>query len=415
MHQTAPASVIVVSRERPDALARCLAGLWLMDHPRFEVIVVACPAGLAAVDRTGLAGRIKTVAFDEANISAARNLGIREAAGEICAFIDDDAVPEPTWLSRLCAPFDDRRTAAAGGFVRGRNGISFQWKARAIDATGQDHAIPLPDDEPVLQAPPPGMAIKTEGTNMAFRRRSLAALGGFDPAYRFYLDEADLNMRLMQAGGQTALVPLAQVHHGYLASARRRRDRTPTDLHEIGASVMVFLRRFAPAARHGPALDRLRDEQRRRILRLMVSGQIEPRDVARLLATLETGIAEGAARPLDAPPPVEGPESPFLLLRGTGLRPSRVFAGWVWQKRALARAARAAAREGAVVTVFRFGLLPRPHRMRFLAEGYWEQSGGLWGRSDRTGPAVRRTTLAERLAAESERLAPLRGIDTLLS
>ncbi|MCB2152739.1 MAG: glycosyltransferase, partial [Rhodobacteraceae bacterium] len=59
----------------------------------------------------------------------ARNLGLAAAAGEIVAFIDDDAVPEPRWLARLTAPFADPGIAAAGGFVVGRNGISFQWRA----------------------------------------------------------------------------------------------------------------------------------------------------------------------------------------------------------------------------------------------------------------------------------------------
>ena len=49
--------------------------------------------------------RAGQIAFDEANISVARNLGIMAAASEIVGFIDDDAVPEPTWLTRLTAPF----------------------------------------------------------------------------------------------------------------------------------------------------------------------------------------------------------------------------------------------------------------------------------------------------------------------
>ena len=75
---------------------------------------------------------------------------------------------------------------------------------------------------------------------MAVRRDVLAALGGFDPAYHFYLDETDLNMRLAQAGHATALCPRALVHHGFAASTRRRKDRVPADLFDIGASWAVF-------------------------------------------------------------------------------------------------------------------------------------------------------------------------------
>ena len=104
-------SVVIVSRHRPALLRRCLLGLTQQDLPGFEVVVVADPAGIAAAQ--GFAA--KTVVYDEPNISAARNLGIAQAAGGIVAFIDDDAVPEPTWLSRLSAPFVDAQVIAATG------------------------------------------------------------------------------------------------------------------------------------------------------------------------------------------------------------------------------------------------------------------------------------------------------------
>ena len=63
---------------------------------------VADAKELAALN--GLKGKVKTVQFDDANISMARNIGIDYSAGELVAFIDD-AVPEPTLLTYLIAPF----------------------------------------------------------------------------------------------------------------------------------------------------------------------------------------------------------------------------------------------------------------------------------------------------------------------
>lgn len=40
-------------------------------------------------------------------LSGARNTAVRHAAGDIIAFLDDDAVAEPEWLARLLAPYKD--------------------------------------------------------------------------------------------------------------------------------------------------------------------------------------------------------------------------------------------------------------------------------------------------------------------
>lgn len=410
----APASLIIVSRGRPAALRRCLAAVRQLDHPRFEVVVVADPAGLSAVAAAGLSGAVKEVGFDRANISAARNLGITAAAGDLVAFLDDDAVPEPSWLSRLTAPFDDPRVEAATGFVRARNGISFQYRASWVDRTGRSLPLEVDPQGMSLHRGARGSAVKTEGTNMAFRRETLAAMGGFDPAFRFYLDETDLNMRLAAEEQVTAIVPRAEVHHGFAASARRRADRAPISLYDVGASTSVFLRKHAPGIAPDGPLAALERAQRRRLLQHMVAGGLEPRDVGRLMAGLAAGIRDGMARELDPLLPLPVPHSPFLPLPGAGPRPGRVLAGWWWQGRGLARAARSHAEAGAVVTVFRFSPSTFFHRMSFRPEGYWLQSGGLWGRSERSQPLLRGWRFGARLRAETSRIAAVRPIDTLL-
>ncbi|SMY07106.1 glycosyltransferase family 2 protein [Flavimaricola marinus] len=401
-------SVVVVSRGRPAALRRCLTGLGQLYYPRFEVIVVADPQGLSAI--TDWSGQIKTVGFDEANISAARNLGIAQAAGDIVAFIDDDAVPEPTWLDYLAAAFASPDVSAAGGFVRGRNGISFQWKARVAQSDATTRDLPVDEQQVTIHQNAPGRAAKTEGTNMAVRRDILARMGGFDPAFRFYLDETDLNLRLGMAETRTAFVPLAQVHHGFAASARRRDDRVPLSLFEIGASHAAFLRR------HGAGLDALalrdaeRAAQRARLLRHMVAGRLEPRDVGRLLDGFDSGWIDGAARPMEALPEIGVAETDFLPMTVRTGRGHRVMSGRRRDRKALLQEAEQAVAAGERITLVILSHTARRHRVQFTDGGVWLQSGGQFGASNRDENSFRLWRFDDRVHQEISNLSHLRKI-----
>ncbi|MBI1417157.1 MAG: glycosyltransferase [Limimaricola sp.] len=404
----APVSVIVVSRDRPKALTLCLKALEGQLYDPFEVVVVADAAGRRALAAQGWDDRVRLIPCDEANISVARNLGLAAAGGEIVAFIDDDAVAEPTWLAHLVSAFSEPDIAAAGGFVRGRKGIGFQWTARAVDAEGNHDPLVVDPARVSCPDPGPGRAVRTEGTNMAFRRDVLATIGGFDPAFRFYLDETDVNLRLAAAGHRTAIVPLAQVVHGFAAGPFRRADRVPRDLFQIGASLAVFLRKHAPAADHAA---RLLDEavaQRKRLVSHFLAGRINRREVNRLMETFQTGWDEGQTREFGQTPPL-GPGAefqPFKRLPRSGR--ALVFSGRPWQRRArLADAARAA-QEGDTVSVIILSPTARPHWVRFHPDGFWLQTGGLFGRSERNGPRFRFWRFGARVAAEVQRMSRIR-------
>lgn len=154
-------SVVVVSHGRAQALARCLTGLWKMEATGVEIIVVADPEGLAAARALPFHNSLKTAEQSLPHISAARNDGLVRAAGDIVAFIDDDAVPEPSWAKAIQTAFaQDPNCSALTGPVLGRNGISTQWGSLGIDAVGADH--PMPE----LDTGQPMLARKLRGTNM---------------------------------------------------------------------------------------------------------------------------------------------------------------------------------------------------------------------------------------------------------
>ncbi|MFV0492925.1 MAG: glycosyltransferase family 2 protein [Pseudorhodobacter sp.] len=400
-----PVSLIIVSRHRPVALMRALTGISQMDHPSFEVIVVADPEAAGRIRSAG--HPVKLADFDEANISAARNIGLGLAAAPVVAFLDDDAVPEPTWLSRLSAPFEDGRVMQAGGYVRGRSGFAWQWRAMHVDGGGFDHPFE-PGPGVTLHPGSATFAVKTQGTNCAFRRDALLEIGGFDSGYRFYLEEADVNLRLAARGGLTAVVPDAVVHHGFAASARRRADRVPTDLTEIGASIAHFLRRHA--AEHDTALARHQAIEEDRLQRHVAAARLTSRDAMRLAGTFQAGLLVAAKRPADPPMPMVSDPPPFLPWPDTRLRPGRVISGMIW-RRDLRGKAESAVAAGAIVTLFRLSPGFRRQRQIFNPAGWWEITGGRFGRAERDAPAPLLELPTARRARTLGRIAPYRPIE----
>jgi hypothetical protein len=365
-------SVVVVSHKRPTALRRCLLSLWLQDHPEMEVIVVADAPGLEAIATLPFVDWLKTCRFDTPGISEARNRGIALAAGEVVAFVDDDSAARPDWASRLSAAFADPGVTAATGHVLGRNGVSLQWQGTSVDRLGQDRPLSTAPDMRL----PDGACVKLLGTNMAIRREDLLHLGGFDPGYRYFMDDTDLSLRIAAGSGGTTVIAGAQVQHDFLANACRRADRAPADLTEIGAGSAYFLRRHCPPARRAAALRALRQEMRRRAMPHLVSGALEPADIARLMVTFDSGAREGAARPTLLAPPLPSAESGFVSLRPGGCSPARahVLEGSLNLASSLYREAGALAAEGhsVLVKVCRAGAGRRDRR--FTDEGFWLES-----------------------------------------
>lgn len=386
-------SVCIVSRHRPQALVLAMMAVAQQDHPALELVVVADPAGAAAARATGLPAKVIT--HDAEGIGAARNAGLDAAAGEVIAFLDDDAVPEPTWAGRLAAPFADPAVMQAAGFVLGPDGMRWQWRAIEVDSFGQDHPFDAPDT--LLRQGSARRAVKTQGTNCAFRAGPLRDAGGFDPGFRFYLDDADLNLRLAHRG-LSAVVPGAVVHHGHLPSRRRRADLVPVDLSDIATSLALFLKRHAPAANHAALLAAEAARQRARLIRHMIAGRIEPRDVHKILATFVPKMADPS--PLPARHPAG---KPFLGLP-TGPRPGLQLVGRPADLARLTEAARQGC-DHAIVTVICLSLTFRRRRQKFLAPGYWLIVGGVPGRG--AGPR-RRMSLAGATADEAARLAAWR-------
>jgi histidinol-phosphate phosphatase family protein len=181
---------LVVPTVGRDSLARLLEALAGDPGPRpGRVLLVddrrdrSVPL-LASEPAGWVAGRVEVVPGRAAGPAAARNLGWRRATAEWVAFLDDDVVPEPGWLAGLALDLRGlpAEVAASQGLVRvplpvGRRPTDWERNVRGLETA------------------------RWATADMAYRRRVLAEVGGFDERFpRAYREDADLGLRVVRAG-----------------------------------------------------------------------------------------------------------------------------------------------------------------------------------------------------------------------
>ena len=322
-------SVVINTYNRAASLPATLDGLTRQVGGDFEVVVVNGPStdGTAELLEEW-SDRVRVVDLPEVHLGRSRNAGIRAAAGDVVAFIDDDAVPEPDWVTGLAAAYDDARVVGAGGLVWDHTGVELQYRYSACSRIGDPRFdLTGPFDEYMYPGADPFVYL--QGTNCSFRRESLAEIGGFDETIEYYLDEVEVCLQLIDRGHRLAPLDGAAVHHHYLPS-HLRADRT-TWTHPYP----IVKNRYYFALSHG-CTDRSRGEVllrlgqwsdgvigagRRELARIGQPERIDP-----YVEQVHQGIAEGIElglaaerRSIEIGAP-EGDFRPFPVLGGDHTR-----------------------------------------------------------------------------------------------
>lgn len=104
-------SVIIACPGGSWMLEECLAAIGRQTYRNYEVLVL--PDG--ELDLSAYGDKVRAIATGKARPAEKRNLGIAESAGEIAAFIDDDAYPDPKWLECAVKYFSLEDVGAVGG------------------------------------------------------------------------------------------------------------------------------------------------------------------------------------------------------------------------------------------------------------------------------------------------------------
>jgi glycosyltransferase involved in cell wall biosynthesis len=213
-------------------------------------------------------GRFKYLFEPRQGKSYALNTGIKEASGEILAFMDDDVTVDSQWLQNLTEGLHDSEWAGSGGR------ILLQWPSSvpnwlATNGPLARHGFPGFDQGDLakrLDGPP-------FGTNMAYRKTMFEKYGGFrldlgtNPKNHIRNEDTEFGRRLVAGGERLRYEPSAIVYHpvpekklykkhflrwGFdkgRADAREFKIRPVYLFFQIGAWTLKWMTTFDPCVR----------------------------------------------------------------------------------------------------------------------------------------------------------------------
>jgi glycosyltransferase involved in cell wall biosynthesis len=216
-------SVVVCTRDRPDQLARCLASISGLRDPCREVIVIDNHER-QTVDDASLPAGVRVVHEAGRGLDVARNRGIAEARGEIVAYVDDDCEVDPLWIDGLRIAFCDPHVDAVTGRVRpaslGQPAQRWFESHYSFDRGTVAQRFTPWDNRPWYPLWTGGVGT---GCNMAFRRSTLTAVGGFDEILDMGTSiggggDLDVFARLLDRGSVLHYTPDALVWHHHRAT-----------------------------------------------------------------------------------------------------------------------------------------------------------------------------------------------------
>ena len=167
-----------------------------------------------------LPGRISLLSCDRIGANCARNIALHHSTADLIAYVDDDAIPAPSWSATVLHTFAEvgpHVGALAGAIEPAWEGEVPHWLTP--DIAVYYSALDLGDSRRPLAAHESFVS-----ANVAFRRNALVAAGGFHEklgrvgASLFSNDEV-YTCRVLQRTGWTILYePQMRVRHSVAAS-----------------------------------------------------------------------------------------------------------------------------------------------------------------------------------------------------
>lgn len=216
------ASVVVCTYrpKGPDTLSNLLQGLRAQTYRDMEIVIVIdgneelYPKILELIKEGFGAIPVKVVPNKvNQGLSRTRNDGIKNASGDVVAFIDDDAIPDARWVEEIVGTFEKYPgiVAVVGEVLPKWEREDMAWFPRDLYWMISCSYTMTPK---AMQEVERGF-----GVNMAFRRDALVKAGMFNADFgmtksrQIQGDEISLFLKIKNMGQKVMFNPAAVVHH----------------------------------------------------------------------------------------------------------------------------------------------------------------------------------------------------------
>ena len=215
-------SVVVCTRNRPDALEKCLSALANLSPAPAEIIVVDNNPRSGQTRRvTDQHEGIRYIPEERPGLSAARNAGVLAATADIIAFTDDDVIVDEGWVGAIDEAFADPGVTAVTGLVLPAELETAAQYAFQTDVLGWGWGYRALDFDRTFFEATKDVGVPAwrlgAGANMAFRRDAFDRVGLFDERLGAGAsgcsEDSELWYRLLAEGHRCRYWPSAVVLH----------------------------------------------------------------------------------------------------------------------------------------------------------------------------------------------------------
>ncbi len=253
-------SLIIPTRDKADLLSRCVDSiLETSTYPSYELLVVDNGSTEAKTkvlfDRLGGKEPIRILQYPGPfNFSAINNFAVRETAGSIVGFVNNDIeVITPGWIEELVSwaanptigcvgaklYYADKRVQHAG-IMLGVGGVA-----------GHSHKYYSGEDPGYFSRLIVHQNVSAVTGACLFVKRSLFdAVGGFDEALTVAFNDVDLCLRIADLGVRNVFTPFAELYHH--ESLSRGADDTPVKAARFAREYGLMRRRWGERLANDP-------------------------------------------------------------------------------------------------------------------------------------------------------------------